>query len=85
MTNQSKFVIIFIILIMSCVILTCIYAHLHKTHKFGIEVHKSVAQAYALDENNDNTLWGDDITKYMKDVSHASRKLQNGVIVSIGY
>ena len=29
---------------------------LKKTHKFGIEVSRSVAEAYALDEKNGNTL-----------------------------
>ena len=28
-----------------------------KTHNFGIEVPKSVAQACAMDKNNGNTLW----------------------------
>ena len=31
--------------------------YLKKTHKFGIEVHNSVAQAYALDKKNGNDLW----------------------------
>ena len=31
--------------------------YLKKTHTFGIEVHKSVAQAYAIDKKNGNTLW----------------------------
>ena len=31
--------------------------YLNNTHKFGIEVPKSVAQAYALDEKNGNILW----------------------------
>ena len=35
--------------------------YLKKTHKFGIEVPKSVAQAYAVDENNGNTLCADTI------------------------
>ena len=31
--------------------------YLKKTHKFGIGVPKSLAQAYALDKKNSNTLW----------------------------
>ena len=31
--------------------------YLKKTHKFEIEVPKSVAQTYAMDENNGNTFW----------------------------
>ena len=45
-----------------------------KTHKFGIEVPKSVAQAYALDKKNINTLLEDSISKEMKDVSPALKK-----------
>ena len=37
--------------------------YLKKTHKFWIEVTKSVAQAYAFDKNNGNTLWAYDIAK----------------------
>ena len=33
--------------------------YLKNTHKFGIAVPKSVAQAYALDKYNGNTLWSD--------------------------
>jgi hypothetical protein len=41
---------------------------LKKTHKFGIEVPRSVAEAYALDKKNGNTLWADSIVKEMKNV-----------------
>ena len=37
--------------------------YLKKKHKFGIEVPKSVVQAYALDKKNVNTLWEDVISK----------------------
>ena len=56
-----------------------------KTHKFGIEVTKSVAQAYDLDKKNGNTLWVDDITNEMREVSPAFKKLENGEIVPIAY
>ena len=39
------------------------YSYLNKTHKFWIEVPKSVVQAYVLDKNNVNTLWEDSISK----------------------
>jgi hypothetical protein len=39
---------------------------LKKTHKFGIEVPRSVAEAYTLDKKNGNTLWADSIAKEMK-------------------
>ena len=35
--------------------------YLRKTHKFGIEVPKSVAWAYALNKMNGNILWADAI------------------------
>ena len=59
--------------------------YLNKTHKFGIEVPKSVAQAYALDKKNVNTLWTDAIAKEMKDVIPSFKKLYHGEIVPIGY
>ena len=49
--------------------------YLKKTHNFGIEVPRSVAQAYALDKKNGNTLWADDISKEMRDVIPAFKKL----------
>ena len=61
------------------------YCYLKKTPNFGIEVPKSVAQAYALDKNNGNTLWAYAISKEMKDVSPTSRKLDNAEILPIGY
>ena len=59
--------------------------YLKKTHTLVIDVHKSVAQAYALYEKNGNTLSADDITKEMKDLSPAFSKLYNGEIVLMGY
>ena len=40
--------------------------YLKCTHKFGIEVSNTVAEAIALDENNVDTLWKEAITKKMK-------------------
>ena len=42
--------------------------YLKKTHKFGIELPKSVVHALELDRQNGNTLWADAIAKEMKDV-----------------
>jgi hypothetical protein len=50
---------------------------LKKTHKFGIEVPRSVAEAYALDKRNGNTLWADSIAKEMQNVRIAFRILAN--------
>ncbi len=41
---------------------------LKKMHKVGIEVPQSVAEAYALDKKNGNTLWADSIAKEKKNV-----------------
>ena len=59
--------------------------YLKKTHNFGIEVPKSFAQEYSLDEKNGDTLWADAIAKDMKDMIPAFRKLDNEEIVPIGY
>ena len=59
--------------------------YLKKTHKFGIEVPKSVSHAYALDDKNGKTLWTYTISKEMNGVIPAFRKLDNGEIVMIGY
>ena len=58
---------------------------LKKTHKFGIEVPRSVAEAYALDKKNGNTLWADSIIKEMKNIRIAFKILANGDKVSIGF
>jgi hypothetical protein len=58
---------------------------LKKTHKFGIEVPRSVAEAYALDKKNGNTLWADSITKEMKNVRIAFKILADGEKVPIGF
>ena len=58
---------------------------LEKMHKFGIEVPRSVAEAYALDKKNGNTLWADAISKEMKNVQIAFKILANGDKVPIGY
>ena len=58
---------------------------LKKTHKFGIEVPRSVAEAYALDKKNGNTLWADSIAKEMKNVRIAFKILENGERIPIGY
>ena len=52
-------------------------------NKFGIEVSKSVAQAYALDKKNVNTLWPNAIYKEMKEASPAFKRLESGDIISI--
>jgi hypothetical protein len=58
---------------------------LKKSHKFGIEVPRSVAEAYALDKKNGNTLWADSIAKEMMNVRTAFKILANGDKVPIGF
>jgi len=58
---------------------------LKKTHKFGIEVPRSVAGAYTLDKKNGNTLWANSIAKEMKNVRIAFKILANGDKVPIGF
>ena len=57
--------------------------YLTKTHKFGIEVPKSVAQSYTPKRKSINTLWSDEIAKEMRDVIPAFKKLESGEIVPI--
>ncbi len=58
---------------------------LKKTHKFGVEVPRSVAEAYTLDKKNGNTLWADSIAKEMMNVRTAFKILANGDKVPIGF
>jgi hypothetical protein len=45
-----------------------------RTHKYGVEIPKSVGHAKVLDEKNGNTLWWDAILKEMKNVRIAFEK-----------
>ncbi len=59
--------------------------YLKRTHKFGIEVPKTVKEALALDRKNSNILWADAIAKEMKEVCIAFNILPDGRSVPIGY
>jgi hypothetical protein len=59
--------------------------YLKRTHKFGIEVPKTVKEALALDRKNGNTLWADAIAKEMKEVDIAFNILPDGRFAPIGY
>jgi hypothetical protein len=56
-----------------------------RTHKFGIEIPKTVKEALALDRKNGNTLWADAIAKEMREVRVAFNILHDGGSASIGY
>jgi hypothetical protein len=59
--------------------------YLKRTHKFGIEVPKSIDEALALDKKNGNTLWADAIAKEMKNVRAAFCILPDGERAPNGY
>jgi hypothetical protein len=59
--------------------------YLKRTHKFGIEVPKTVKEALDLDCKNVNILWADAIAKEMKEVCIAFNILPDGHSVPIGY
>jgi hypothetical protein len=46
-----------------------------RTHKFGIEVPKTVKEALELDKKNCNTFWAEAIAKGMKDICVAFKIL----------
>jgi len=59
--------------------------YLKRTHKFGIELPKTVKEAYELDKKNGNTFWADAIAKEMRDVRVAFKILPDGQLAPIGY
>ncbi len=59
--------------------------YLKRTHKFGIEIPKTVKEALALDRKNGNTLWGDAIAKEIREVHIAFNILPGGGSAPIGY
>jgi hypothetical protein len=52
--------------------------YLKPTHKFGIELSKTIKEALELDKKNGNTFWADAIAKEMKDVCVAFKILLDG-------
>jgi hypothetical protein len=59
--------------------------YLKRTHKFGIEVPKTVKEAFDLDCKNGNTFWADTIAKEMKEVCIAFKIYPDGHVAPIGY
>ena len=59
--------------------------YLKKTHKFGIELLKTVYDAHDLDNNNGNTLWYDEIDKEMKNVKIDFDIIPDGECAPDGY
>ena len=54
-------------------------------HKFGIELLKTVEEAYALDAKNGSILWADAISKEIENVIVAFEVLPDGKSVHIGH
>ncbi len=59
--------------------------YLKRTHKFGIELPKTIKEALELDKKNGNTFWADAIAKEMKDVCITFKTLLDGQSAPIGY
>ena len=59
--------------------------YLKKSHKFGIELPKTVEQALALDAKNDNTLSAEAISKELENVRVAFEILPDGKKEPIGH
>ena len=52
--------------------------YLKRTHKFGVELPKYVADAHAIDKKNGNTFWADDIANEVENVRVAFDVVPNG-------
>jgi hypothetical protein len=59
--------------------------YLKRTHKFGIEVPKTVKEALELDKKNGNTFCANAIAREMKDVCITFKILLERQSVPIGY
>jgi hypothetical protein len=59
--------------------------YLERTHKFGIEIPRTVKKTLELDHQNGNTLWADAIAKEMTEVQKAFDILPDGTIAPVGY
>ena len=60
-------------------------SYLNKSHKFVMELPKTVEQALALDAKNGNTLWDDAISKELMNVKVTFKILPDGKKVPIGH
>ena len=56
-----------------------------RTHKYGIEIPRSVQHAHQLDEQNGDTFWRDAIAKEMYNVSVAFKILEEGESLPPGW
>jgi hypothetical protein len=56
-----------------------------RTHKYGVRLPKTVAEALQLDKENGNQLWYEAIQKEMKNVQIAFKFLEDGEAAPVGY
>ena len=56
-----------------------------RTHKYGIQIPKSYAEAREIDKENSNTLWQDAIAKELKNVRVAFELYEGNPEELIGY
>ena len=67
-------------------IASAVRARLRKTtHKFGIEVPRTVEEAYALDKKNGNDYWSKAITKEMTNVGIAFEVIEDDAKMPVGW
>ena len=59
--------------------------YLKRTHKWGLELPKTVEEALAIDKKNGNTFWADAISKEMKNARIAFKILKDGEQPPPGY
>ena len=68
------------------VILAAVKSRVRKTtHKYGIEIPRSVPHAYEIDEKNGNHFWRDAINKEMRNVGVAFEVLENDTPLPVGW
>ena len=63
----------------------CNTRYLKRSHKFGIALPKTVAEALELDKTNGDTMWADAMAKELKNVRVAFDMLPEGESAPIGY
>ena len=59
--------------------------YLKWTHKFGIKLPKTMAEALKIDQKTGMTFWADAIAKEMKDIKFTFQILPDGQSAPIGY
>ena len=56
-----------------------------RTHKYGIEIPKSMESAKRIDAANGNTLWQDAVQEEMAKINHALDSITGNVDDYVGY